>query len=254
MLTVLLASMAMASPSLGAKPASPQPEKVVRQMCDYLASLKQFSYSAKVNYDAVDPQGKKQVHTFEMKTAVQRPDKLQVNASGDVVNKEFFLNGNTLTLYDKKAKVYATLDVPPDIEGALEKAHKEYNLQVALTDLASPKLYQHLSKGLADAQNLGIEEVREVPCHHLVIKHHETQLHLWIDTGAKPLMRKVMITTDNLPQAATWTAVFGKWNVEPLFSDKTFTFVVPTDAHKIKFLPAQKAEATRETQPVNEGR
>lgn len=252
-LSVLLVSIAMVSPALAEKPASPQPEKVIRQMCDYLVSLNQFSYSAKVKYDAVDPQGKKQEHAFDMKTAVQRPDRLQVSASGDMVNKEFFLNGSTLTLYDKKAKAYATLEVPPNIEGALDKAHKEFNLQVALTDIASPQLYQHLAKGLANSRNLGIEQVKEIPCHHLVIDHQNTQLHLWIDTGAKPLLRKVMTSANNPPQAATWTAVFGKWNVKPQFNDKLFTFVVPADVHKIKFLPAQNA-AAGQTQPVKDGR
>ena len=43
---------------------------------------------------------------------MRRPDKLRVNADGDLVNKEFFFNGKTITLYDKNDKVYGTVEVP----------------------------------------------------------------------------------------------------------------------------------------------
>jgi hypothetical protein len=89
-------------PEAGAQQAAtaptPSPTAVVRQMCDYLKSLKQFSFRAEVTDDQVYYEGKKLQYGFDMETFVKRPDRLRVNADGDLVNKQFFFNGKTITL------------------------------------------------------------------------------------------------------------------------------------------------------------
>ncbi|WP_372521847.1 DUF2092 domain-containing protein [Sulfuricaulis sp.] len=243
-ISALLVSMAMVSVAPAQQTASMQPAKIVRQMCDYLKSLQQFSYRAEVTYDAVDAGGQKVQHTFDMETSVRRPDRLRVNAAGDVINKQFFFDGKSITLYDKISKVYATLDVPPNIEAALDKAQKDFNLRVALTDLASPKLYDYLSKNFPNSRDLGIDKVRGVSCHHLVFDRKDVQVQLWIDAGGKPLPQKVVITEKNSPESPQWTALLNDWNVSSKFDDSLFAFVVPTGVQKINFLPAQKAAAS----------
>ena len=249
MLSVLLASTVMAPVTLAQQTASPPPAKIVRQMCDYLKSLQRFSYHAQVTYDAVEAGGQKVQHTFDMETSVRRPDRLRVNATGDAVNKQFFFDGKTITLYDKTARMYATMGVPADIEAALEKAHKDFNLRVALTDLASPKLYDHLSKNFPNSRNRGIDKVRGVSCHHLVFERQDVQVQLWIDAGGKPLPQKVVITEKTLPQSPQWTALLDDWNVASKFDDSQFAFVVPAGVQKINFLPAQKAAVSEPVTP-----
>ncbi len=248
-LSLLLASTAMAPATLAQQAMSTQPAQIVREMCDYLKSLQQFSYRAEVTYDAVDAGGQKVRHAFDMMTSVRRPDRLRVSATGEVVSKQFFFDGKSITLYDKSAKMYATLDVPPDIEAALDKAHKDFNLRVALTDLASPKLYDHLSSGLANSRNLGIDKVRGVSCHHLAFDRKDKQVQLWIDAGGKPLPRKVVITEKNSPESPQWTAFLGEWNVSPRLDDSLFAFVVPAGVQQIKFISTQKVVVPGQEMP-----
>ncbi len=135
----LLSCSAMASAEQAAATAKePDPLAVLHQMCDYLKSLQQFSFHSEVTDDQVYLGGKKLQYGIDMETYVKRPDTVRVNAVGDLVNKQFFLDGETLTLYDKNENVYGYHRVPPDIEDALDKAHKDFGLRVALTDLASP--------------------------------------------------------------------------------------------------------------------
>ena len=117
-------------------------------MCDFLKSQQQFTYKAEVADDQVYPGGKKLQYAIDMETLVRRPDRLRVNAEGDLIDKQFFFDGKTITLYDKNDNVYGILEVPPDIESALDKANKEFGVRVALTDLASPQLYELISKKL----------------------------------------------------------------------------------------------------------
>ena len=71
----------------------PDPLVVLRQMCDYLKSLQQFSFHSEVADDEVYLGGKKLQYGIDMETYVKRPDTVRVNAVGDLVNKQFFLNG-----------------------------------------------------------------------------------------------------------------------------------------------------------------
>ena len=71
------------------KQTPPEPDQIVRRMCDYLKSQQRFSYRAEVTDDRVYTGGKKLQYTFELETFVERPDKLRVNAEGDRIDKQF---------------------------------------------------------------------------------------------------------------------------------------------------------------------
>ena len=234
--------MALSGPALAAetpqKETPPEPDQIVQRMCDYLKSHQRFSYRAEVTDDRVYTGGKKLQYAFDMETFVERPDKLRVNAEGDRVNKQFFYDGKTLTLYSPAAKVYATVEAPSEIEGALEKADHDLKLRVALADLASPKLCEHLAKGQRHVLSVGPSRVRGVPTDHLAFDRDDIQFQVWIETGPKPLPRKIVITQKNLPASPQWTAYLQDWNVSPAFKPGLFTFEAPPGVQKIKFAPA----------------
>ena len=137
------------------KAMTPAPEAgpILQKMCDFLKSQQQFTYKAEVVDDEVYEGGKKLQYGIDMETSVRRPDRLRVNADGDLIDKQFYFDGKTITLYDKDRNVYGVMEVPPNIESALEKANKEFGVRVALTDLASPNLWEvtgqtHKRRGL----------------------------------------------------------------------------------------------------------
>ena len=239
---VLLSGPVLAAETLR-KETPPEPDQVVQRMCDYLKSLNRFSYRAEVTDDRVYSGGKKLQYAFELETFVERPDKLRVNAEGDRVDKQFFYDGKTLTLYSPAAKVYATVEAPPEIEGALEKADHDLKLRVALADLASPKLCEHLAKGQRHALYVGPSRVRGVPTDHLAFDRNDIQFQVWIETGSKPLPRKIVITQKNLPASPQWTAFLQDWNVSPQLKPGLFTFAAPAGARKIKFVSVQPPAA-----------
>ncbi|MBZ4193095.1 MAG: DUF2092 domain-containing protein [Candidatus Contendobacter sp.] len=240
------------------KETSPDPNKIVQRMCDYLKSLDRFSFRAEITDDQVYTGGKKLQYAFETETFVQRPDKLRVNAEGDLVKKQFFLEGKTLTLYDPADKVYATVEVPADIEGALAKADQELKFRVALADLASPKLCEHLAKGQTHALYVGSSKVRGVSTDHLAFDRNDIQFQLWIALGEKPVPVKILINQKNLPAAPQWTAYVRDWNNAPQLKPGTFAFTAPTGVQKIKFVspPAPVSASTaaqlEPVQPVAE--
>jgi hypothetical protein len=223
----------------------PDPRQILQKMCDFLKSQQQFTYKSEVADDQVYKGGKKLQYGIDMETSVRRPDRLMVNAEGDLVNKQFFFDGKTITLYDKTDNVYGVLEVPPDIESALEKANKDFGVRVALTDLASPNLCEHINKRIKHSLYVGLHKVRGVPCHHLSFDGDETQFQVWIDAGAKPLPRKVVLTHKQLPGSPQWTAYLTDWNFSPQLVDSLFVFTPPQGAEKIKFIPVKTDQAPK---------
>jgi hypothetical protein len=231
----------LTGPATAAEPspqaAAPDPNRIVARMCDYLKSLDRFSFSAEVTDDRVYAGGKKLQFSFDTETFVQRPDKLRVNAAGDLLDKQFFLNGKTMTLYDPTAKTYASAEVPADIESALAHVDQNLHFRVALADLASPKLCEHLGKGQRHALFVGTGKVRGVAADHLAFDRDDVQVQVWVATGAKPVPVKILINQKNLPASPQWTAYLRDWKTAPALKASTFTFKAPAGVQQIKFAP-----------------
>jgi hypothetical protein len=229
------------------KTTAPAPDArlILQKMCDFLKSQHQFTYKGEVVDDQVYQGGKKLQYGIDMETFVRRPDRLRVNAEGDLIDKQFYFDGKTITLYDKDRNVYGVLAVPPDIESALEKANKEFGVRVALTDLASPNLWEHLNKRIKDSVYVGLHKVRGVPCHHLAFDGDEAHLQVWIEAGDKPLPRKVVITATEAPGSPAWMAYLYDWNFSPQLPDTLFIFTPPDGAQKIKFIPVKTGPASK---------
>jgi hypothetical protein len=232
-------------PAKKAVTPSPDPGQILQKMCEFLKSQPQFSYKAEVADDQVYTGGKKLQYEINMETFVRRPDRLRVNAEGDLIDKQFFFDGKTITLYDEDHNVYGVLEVPPNIESALAKASKDFGVRVALTDLASPDLWELLNKRIKHSLYVGHSKIRGVFCHHLAFDGDQVQLQVWIESGDRPLLRKVVLTHKKLPGEPQWTAYLSDWNFSPQLSDSLFAFTPPQGAQKIKFVPVQTAKAPK---------
>ncbi len=228
-----------------AKPETPAPDpgKILQQACDLLKSTKQFSFKAEVTDDRVYTGGKKLQFAFDLEAYVSRPDKLRINGQGDTENKQFFYDGKTLTLYDLPKNAYAVMAAPATIDEALDQAHKEYGLTVALAHLGHGDAYGVMTKGQKHALYVGEGLVRRVKCHHLAFDRDDIHWQIWIDAGDKPLIRKLVINQKNLPASPQWTAYLTDWNLAPQFSDSLFVFTPPEKAVKAKFVSLEEAAA-----------
>jgi hypothetical protein len=218
-------------------------------MWDFLKSQQQFTYKTEVTDNQVYAGGNKLQHG----NLCPAPWPLRVNAEGDLIDKQLFFDSKTITLFDKDDNVYGVLEVPPDIESALDKASKNFGVRVALTDLASPNLCEHIGKRIKHSLYVGLSKVRGVPCHHLSFDSGAAQLQVWVDAGDQPIPRKIMLTHKQLPGSPQWTAYLSDWNFAPPLADDLFVFTPPEGAEKIEFLPVKGAQAQPSGPQKNKG-
>jgi hypothetical protein len=229
-----------------AQPAKAQdldPKQVVQQMCDYLKSLKEFSFKGEVTDDHTFSAGNKLQFAFDLEGYVKRPDKIRLNAKGDLQNKEFFYDGKAITIYDTVKKVYATASMPPTIDEALAKANSDYGLRLIVAELAKTNLFEEITKGVKDGVYVGEGTVFGVKCQHVAFDKGKTVVQLWVEASDKPVLRKAVLTYKDVDFSPQWTFYLTEWNVSPQLADNLFTFSPPQGAEKIDFMAVKKTEA-----------
>jgi hypothetical protein len=228
-----------------AKTADVDPKQVVRQMCDYLNSLKEFSFKGEVTDDHTYEAGNKLQFAFGLEGYVKRPDRIRLNAKGDLQNKEVFYDGKAFTIYDTVKKVYATEAMPPTIDEALAKVNNDYGIRLIVADLAKTNLYESITAGVKDQVYVGKGTVFGVQCQHVAFDKGKIEVQLWVEASDKPVLRKALVTYKDVDFSPQWTLYLTEWNVSPQLADNLFAFSTPQDARKIDFMTVKKTEAPK---------
>jgi hypothetical protein len=246
---LMLAPAWSAEPSKTAKTPDIEPKavEVLKQMCDYLKNLQQFSVQAEITEDALLTSGQRIQYGRSVEAWVRRPDRFRAESVGDTDNRQLIYDGKTITLLDRSKNFYTTIATPSQLDAALEHAIQAFNLRAPLADLIYTKSYEYLTEGALSGFYVGLSKVQGVPCHHLAFREKDIDWQIWIENSQTPVPRKFLIT-DNTAQGLQFTAVFTKWNTLPQLEEGLFTFIAPEKAEKIDILPAAVPSAPKKEQ------
>ncbi len=205
-------------------------------MSKYLNSVEQFSFQAQITFDDVLPSGQKIQFAATEDVAVRRPNDAYIEYSGDLGSKQFWYNGETITLYDPDKNMYASEKVPAKLDQAMDYVMKDLGFAPPLSDL----LYSDPDKALMGKVQFGISVgpsvVDGVCCQHLAFVEKYIDWQIWIEDGKQLLPRKLLITYKTMPGSPQFTAVLTDWDLRARFPDSLFTAKVPAGADKIQFV------------------
>ncbi len=243
-LLIILAALGL--PNLAAAQSTPDPSptplpRVVEARADaelkrmgaYLASLKQFAFEADETFDEIPDGELRQELTNVRRVAVERPNHLVSDSTGDTLNRASWYDGKTMTVLDKEHNNYATADVPATIDATLDTLQDDYGIVLPLADFVYTDPYARLSEGITYGRYLGIHQAAGVACHHLAFSTETLEFQVWIDAGLQPLPRKFVITYVDEPGEPQYSAVFRRWKVDGPVPPGLFNFEVPEGATKI---------------------
>ena len=214
----------------------PKAVEVLKQMCDYLKNLQQFSVQAEITEDVLLTSGQRIQYGRSVEASVRRPDRLRAESVGDTDNRQLIYDGKTITLLDRNKNFYTTIAAPPDIDAALEHGVQAFNLRAPLADLIYTKSYEYLTAGALSGFYVGLSKVQGVPCHHLAFRQKDIDWQIWIEDSPTPVPRKFLIT-DKTAQGLQFTAVFTKWNTSPQLEDRPVHVCSPGKGRKNRHSP-----------------
>jgi hypothetical protein len=225
-------------PTMAARPdIEVQAAQILKQMCDYLVGLKQFSFHADNTEDVLLTSGQRIQYGKSVTVYVRRPNRIRADSVGDKNDGQFFYDGKTITLMDRGKNRYTSIAAPPEINAALDYAIQAFNLRAPLADLIYNKGYEYLTDEVISGHYEGLHKVQGILCHHLAFRQKGLDWQIWIENNQTPLPRKLIIT-DNQAHGLQFTALLSKWNTSAPLEDSLFTFVAPEKAEPIGILPA----------------
>jgi hypothetical protein len=235
-----LATLSGAQEQPPSPPAEPPARNVearadqeLKKMGEFLAKLPHFALEAEETFDELPDGELRRQLTNVRRVAVERPNHVAADATGDTLNRASWYDGKTITVLDKEHNVYATLEAPATIDATLDKVADEYGVVLPLADLLYADPYSVLMAGVTYGRYLGIHQAAGVACHHLAFSQDTIEWQIWIDAGDKPLPRKLVISYVQEPGEPQYTAVIRRWNLESSVPEGLFTFEAPENARKI---------------------
>ena len=252
--TVVAAALGLAPLASGqqAEPAAPAPparrvearaEQELKRMGEFLAKLPRFALEAEETFDEIpDGQLRRQL-TNVRRIAVERPNHLAADATGDTLNRASWYDGRKATILDKEHNVYATIEAPATIDATFDKLEDEYGIVLPLADLLSADPYAVLMAGVTYGRYLGLHQAAGVACHHLAFSQDTIEWQIWIDAGDKPLPRKLVISYVEEPGEPQYSAVIRRWTLDTPVPEGLFTFEAPEGAQKIDAQARTRPEA-----------
>jgi hypothetical protein len=217
----------------GSRLVEPRVEALVRQMSDRLAKVTSLAVDAEEVYDEVPVDAPRRQLTCVRRVAMRRPDRLAGDASGDARSGSFWFDGQTFSALDREQNVWASGQVPPTIDGALDWVFDQTGTVVPLADFLYGDAYDRLMGKVQRGVYLGIHEAAGVSCHHLSFEQATIDWQLWIDAGPDPLPRKLVITYKTEDEVPQYSVTIRKWNLAAKLPDALFRFTPPDGAKRV---------------------
>ena len=168
-------------------------DKILRQMSDFIESQQKFSFFAETERDILTTTGVYLQVAHEGNMLVNRPNQFWANATGDVVQREFWYDGEQVTVVDTERNIYARGDAPDTMDETLDALIQKLDVNMPLAELLYSDIYEGLTKNVQFGFYYGIAKVDGVPCHHLLFVQDSIDWQVWIEDSDTPLLRKVAI-------------------------------------------------------------
>lgn len=219
------------------KNISPDADRILRKMTSYLASLQSFRVQSAAKDEVVLKSGQKIDLASQSETSVQRPNKLHSEQIGSKGGLAFSYDGKSMTLACTGSGTYMTRSAPPTIDGTIDKARKEFQIEAPGADLLYSKPYDILTEQVTSGQVIGQEILDGQSVTHLAFTGEEVDWQIWIKDGAEPLPVWFSIITKTLPSHPEFEVRLSHWETKASIPASEFTFAAPANGKKVDTFP-----------------
>jgi hypothetical protein len=218
-----------------AKPAvDPDAITALHKMGAFLRDQQKFSVRSSVTTDDLLASGQKVQFEGTVELMVRRPDRLRMNVRGDRRDEKIFYDGKTFTIFGERLGYFASFAAPGTLAELKEVTEKRYGIDLPLADLFYWGTEHDGTSEITAATVVGVSTVDGTACDHYAFRQKDVDWELWIEQGAHPLPRKLVITTTSEKSRPQHGMVL-TWDLSPQLADDLFTFTPPAEAHRIEF-------------------
>jgi hypothetical protein len=207
--------------------------KILKAMSDYVGSQKSISASFDSDIEVITPELQKIQFTSSGQVQLNRPDKMRVRRTGGYTDVELVYDGKAVTLSGNHTKAYVQQDLPGSVDQMIDQVQARLGTAMPGTDLLLANSFDELMSNVIDGTHIGQGVVDGIECEHLAFRNADTDWQIWVETGARPIPRKYVITSKAVTGAPQYTLRIKDWKTDAAMADDTFTFKPAADAKKI---------------------
>ena len=230
--TLLLAAVLVLATPVALAQAS-DAKAMLKAMSDYVGGQKTIELTFDSDIEVITPQMEKIQFTNSGEALLSRPDKLRARRVGGYADVAMTFDGKTVSILGKHLNGYAQIDTPGNVDqlfGALRAGH---GVALPFADLLLTNSYEALVAGVMEAKHIGRGVIDGRECEHLAFRNFDTDWQLWVEVGARPIPRKMVITSKTLNNAPQYTLRVKTWNTGVKPAPDAFVFVPPANAQKL---------------------
>lgn len=236
------AATAAPAPAAAEPAVEPRALEVLQRATRFLEAQSSFRYVSEIAYDAVQKDGEKIEFGMRRRGALLRPsfarvdDETREGRTGGIV-----LDGKRIVAFQDDDKVYAVADKAGSLEQQIDFVQDELDNPIAMAELLRSDLTAELTGLVLSGRYVGLEKLAGVMVEHVAFELDAVDAQLWIETGEKPLIRRVVVTyveEEGEPQLRT---DYDSWELAPTLAAGDFAFAPPAGYEKIPFAPRSKA-------------
>jgi hypothetical protein len=231
------------------QPENPAPPPIIeqhaldrlKQMSDTLVSAKAFTYHSNSFIELQAATGQFLTFFTDADVALQRPNKLHVNVSGDLPNFQLYFDGEKISAFDPRKNLYAVSGPVATIDEMLDFVMTKAQVNFPSADFLYSNPYTVMTRNLSHAIVVGPSMVNGVPCEHFAYMEPGINWEIWIESGKNPLPLRLAMTYKQVPNFPRFLIEFSDWDLNPRLKADTFIFKKPANAEQIEF-SAYRAE------------
>lgn len=206
--------------------------KILKAMSDYVGSQQSIAVTFDSDVEVVTSELQKIQFTGSGQVLLSRPDKVRMSRTGGYTDVELVFDGKTLSVLGKNVNAYVQAELAGSFDQMVDEIQGKFGSSLPGADLLLTHSYDELIAGVIVAEHIGQGVVGGVECEHLAFRNADTDWQIWIETGAKPIPRKYIITSKTLASAPQYTLTIREWKTDAPAAADAFVFTPPSGATK----------------------
>jgi hypothetical protein len=207
--------------------------ELLKAMANYTAAQQSISATFDSDIEIITPELEKIQFTSSGKLQLSRPDKLRVSRTGGYTDVQLVYDGKMVSIYGNNAKAYVQASVAGTIDQLVDSIQTKSSVAMPGMDLLISNAYDALMSDVVQARHVGQGVVDGVECEHLAFRGVDTDWQIWIETGARPIPRKYVITSKTLAGAPQYTLRIKDWKTDTVNEPDAFVFNPPSGVTKV---------------------
>jgi hypothetical protein len=229
----LLLAVTLASSAAFAQAPATDAKSILKAMSDYVDRQKTIELTFDSDIEVITPQLEKIQFTNSGEALLSRPDKLRAHRVGGYADVALVYDGKIASVYGKHINAYAQFVAPGTLDQLFEALRAGHGIALPAADLLLVNSYDLLVADVKEAKHIGRGVIDGRECEHLAFRNHDTDWQLWVEVGATPVPRKLVITSKTMNSAPQYTLRIKSWKtgVEP--AANAFAFAPPVGARKL---------------------